>query len=93
MPEESTATPLGKSWALVAGPLSPLEPNVPFPVHSSDRAVRDLADEVMTVRDVKVAGGVNGYANREEKLGMVGEAVVGGRTQRPISRNSSNHAI
>jgi hypothetical protein len=33
MPAESTATPFGKrpNWALVAGPLSPLNPAVPFP--------------------------------------------------------------
>src|ERR1035437_9546732 len=32
LPAESTATPWGLSnWALVAGPLSPLKPDVPFP--------------------------------------------------------------
>src|ERR1035437_6130531 len=32
LPAESTATPKGLfNWALVAGPLSPLKPNVPFP--------------------------------------------------------------
>src|ERR1035441_1467067 len=32
LPVESTATPVGLSnWALVAGPLSPLKPAVPFP--------------------------------------------------------------
>src|SRR5580700_8315224 len=32
LPEESTATPCGSlTWALAAGPLSPLNPAVPFP--------------------------------------------------------------
>ena len=32
LPAESTATPWGSlNWALVAGPLSPLKPAVPFP--------------------------------------------------------------
>ena len=32
LPEESNATPKGAfNWALVAGPLSPLKPAVPFP--------------------------------------------------------------
>jgi hypothetical protein len=32
LPAESTAAPIGLSnWALVAGPLSPLKPDVPFP--------------------------------------------------------------
>ena len=32
LPAESTATPYGRlNWALVAGPLSPLNPYVPFP--------------------------------------------------------------
>src|ERR1035441_9443990 len=32
LPAESKATPFGEfNWALVAGPLSPLKPGVPFP--------------------------------------------------------------
>src|SRR5271168_1593308 len=32
LPAASTATPVGEfNWALIAGPLSPLKPEVPFP--------------------------------------------------------------
>ena len=51
------------NWALVAGPLSPLKPAVPFPATVVITPFDDLADAVVTgVGDVEVAGGVYGDA-------------------------------
>jgi len=68
MPAESTTTPVGiRNWALVAGPWSPLKPDVPLPatvvITPFDTCGIRLPN---TVGDVEVAGRVHRRCLRDQ---------------------------
>ena len=94
LPAESTATPRDVQLGAGGRAVVAAETCVPFPATVVITPFETLRMRLLqVVRDVEVAGGVHGDADRKVQLGAGGRAVVAAETSRPVSRHGGDHAV